>query len=359
MSIALTVIYLNTNIVIVKQSLEGSEGAGKMTTNQPSDILYTMPSVLEPYVKAMQGASGLNSFDAVTNVLFAITTHIDLEQYPIVAYVGVAGSGKSSAMKQLFPMCKGAKWIEGTTVAAQRRELRGVRTAFVEEGDGIDTDLYTRRYSSQTGLVSINEPRGIGAWELQSYNIFGATVLHRRVSIGDVALRSRCIVIRTNYLFGADYHITPIGAVSAIASEACNKVKIRQAEVGGLDRVMQTWSPVFAIGEILGMTDWRKEALNTIEREASILRGGQGYEPSEAILQAIDILSRDEVSHNRVDKSVRVSEVVRVVRDEFAITLKPTQIREEAEAKGFQVGVLTGYPVIKVKKDQLDALLPE
>jgi hypothetical protein len=88
------------------------------------------------------------------------------------------------------------------------------------------------------------------------------------------------------------------------------------------------------------------------------MAGGQGYEPSEAILQAIDILSRD-INGKRDDKSIKISEVVKVLKEEFALILRHNQIKEEAEAKGFQTGGLHGYPVIKVKKELLDSLLPE
>lgn len=315
-------------------------------------------SQLVPYVKAMQKASGLSEFDAIISVLFAMTTHIDLEQYPPLVYLGVAGSGKSSAMKQLFPMCKGSKWITGRTVASQRRELKGVRTAFVEESDRIDTDLYISRYSKQTGLISVPEQIRPGQWELQPYDIFGATVMHRRVSIGDVGLRSRSIIIRTKCETGT-YEFTKVGDVSGITSKVSDGVKRRIKEIGGIDRVQQTWNPIYVTAEQLGMTDWTRQALEVIGREAETLKGGQGYEPSEAILQAIDILSRDEVSDKRVDKSIKISDVVRVVKDEFALTLKPNQIKEEAEAKGFETGTLHGYPVIKAKKARLDELLPE
>jgi hypothetical protein len=333
----------------------------KMPSNQ-SDVSMDINPKIEPYVKAMLGASGLGTFDAVTSVLFAITTHIDLEQYPILVYLGATSTGKTSAMRQLLPMCKGSKWIQGGTFAIQRNAVAGVRTAFVDEADSIDNDsemidLYTRRFLRVTGNIEVNMPGRFG-WVAQPLDIFGATVMAKRTTIGDVALRSRAIIIRTKYEL-QDYVYTKMGDVSAIASEVTDKVKKRQEEISGLDRVSQTWSSVYSLGEILGMNDWKDKALEVINKEAETLRGGQGYEPSEAILQAIDILSRDDVSHKREDKSVRISNIVRVVKDEFALTLSPNQIREEAQAKGFNVGVLHGYSVIKVRKDLLDALLPE
>lgn len=323
---------------------------------------YERPSALEPFVSAMQGASGLSEFDAITSVLFAVTTHLDLEKYPILVYLGVAGSGKSAAMKQLFPMCKGPTWIHGNTLATQRNALDGVRTAFLEEGDRVDdlqlTDLYTKRYSRQTGFVEVNVARTKGGgYELQKQDVFGATVMHRRMSLADVALRSRAIIIRTKYQYG-EYGFTKLGDVSAIAATVATKVTSRIADMGELDRVQDTWNGPYLVAEQLGMRDWTKKAMDVIEAEAEALKGGQGYEPGEAILQAIDILSQSETG-KREDRSIRVSEVVQIVKEQFALTIKPNVVKEEAEAKGFQTGLSKGYRVIKVKKELLDELLPE
>lgn len=333
-----------------------------MSASQPS-LMDEVPKELKPYVQAMRGASGLDEFGAITSVLFAIATHFDLEQYPILVYLGSRGTGKTVAMKQLLPMCKDSKWICGRTYATQRDELKDTRTAFVDETDIIDnntelTDLYTRRYLKQTGIVKAKVRGHYGAWVMEPCNILGATVMAKRTPIGDVALRSRAIIIRTDFHSG-DYRYTEIGGVSGIASHIVGKVKEILSEVGEVDRVYQTWSSQLAIAQELGMPAWRNKCIEIQVREAEAMAGGQGYEPSEAILQAIDILSRDSVSHKRVDGSVRISDVVRVVKEEFALNLKPAQIREEADAKGFQVGVLHGYPTIKVKKELLDTLLPE
>jgi hypothetical protein len=332
-----------------------------MTNNSLNSLIDEVPRQVKPYVKAMLGASGLREFDAITSVLFAISTHLELEQYPILVYLGARGTGKSEAMKQLFLMCKGSKWIGGRTEAAHRNALKGgVRTALVDEVDAIEsviTDLYTKRYSKQTGTIEVNEPTRRD-WQLVPHNISGATIMAKRTPIADVALRSRAIIIRTSYQLN-NYNFTHIGDVSGIAFAVADGVKRKLSDIGGVDRVWQTWSPLVTIAKELGMTEWEREANNVIAQEADALHGGQGYEPSEAILQAINILSIDDVSHKRADKSIHISEVVRVVREEFALALRPNQVKEEAEARGFETRTLHGYPVIKVKKQLLDSLLPE
>ena len=57
-----------------------------MTMQQSFEVTDIVSSQIRPYVEAMMGASGLNEFDAVTSVIFAIATHLDLEQYPILVY---------------------------------------------------------------------------------------------------------------------------------------------------------------------------------------------------------------------------------------------------------------------------------
>jgi hypothetical protein len=78
----------------------------------PQDITYKMPTELKPFVQAMLEASGLKEFDAITSVLFAVTTHIDLEQYPILVYGGSMGTGKSVASdeeERVIQQCN--EWI--------------------------------------------------------------------------------------------------------------------------------------------------------------------------------------------------------------------------------------------------------
>jgi hypothetical protein len=331
----------------------------------PTEKTYIdeIPASVKPFVKAMQGASGLSEFDAITSVLFAITTHLELEKYPMLIFQGVAGSGKSAAMKQLFPMCKQAQWVQGNTYATMRNALGGVRTAFLEEGDKVDspelTDLFTKRYARQTGIVEVNIPRAKGGgYEPQKLDIFGATVMHRRVSVGDVALRSRAIIIRTEYRLD-NYSYTKIGDVSTIAQNIASQVTKGINDMGDVDRIQDTWNGLYLAAQKLGMHEWANAASRVIAEEAETFKGGQGYEPGEAILHAIDILSRDANSNERKDKSVRISEIGKIVKDEYALTIKPNVIKEEAAARGFETGTLKGYQIIKVKKELLDRLLPE
>ncbi len=157
---------------------------------------------IEPFVRAMMGASALDEFSAAASVLFAISTHIDLPQYPILVYLGAKGTCKTEAMKRLMPMCKDSKLIEGSTFATQNRALVNTRTAFLDEADAIDsnsqlTDLYTKRFLKSTGTIAVNVPVKGRAWEPERRNIFGATVMTKRAPIADVALRSRAVVLET------------------------------------------------------------------------------------------------------------------------------------------------------------------
>jgi hypothetical protein len=296
-------------------------------------------------------------------VLFAVTTHLELEQYPILVYLGVAGSGKSSAMKQLFAMCKGAKWIQGKTESTHTQALAGCRTAFIDEGDIIDsvaglTDLYTKRFLAQSATVEVNVKGKGGKWTPTPFNVLGATVMAKRAPLADFALRSRSIIVRTEYELG-NYDLTNVGDVSAIAVKVEPSVKKILKEMGNVDRVYQTWSALDAMADVLGMGEWRKQERNVQAEEAETLKGGQGFEPSEAALRAMDILARNDLTSKREDKSVKLSDVVRVAKDEFAVILKQTQVSDLAKAKKFEVGTLKGYPVVKVKKELLDKLLPD
>ena len=101
------------------------EGKATMATQKSGNLINELPREIEPYVGAMLGASGLGHFDAITSVLFAMATHLELQQYPILVYLGARGTGKSAAMRQLFRMCK----LEEAKVLIEqwRREYNQVR----------------------------------------------------------------------------------------------------------------------------------------------------------------------------------------------------------------------------------------
>lgn len=308
---------------------------------------------LLPYFQAMMKSSGLSPFDAQTSVLYALATYLDFDELPLLVFQGAAGTGKSCAMKQLFPMCKGAKWIQGKTYATQRDELHNIRTAFLEEADKMSTRLYTWRFSKQTGTVSANVGLGQGSFAKKGIDVFGATVLHRRTPIADVGLRSRSIVIKTKYQKGS-YETTHMGDLSAIAKD------LKVTSPFGQDRVWQTWSPLLNVAIQLEMVDWVVEARQVIDTETKNLKGGQGYEPSQAVLQAIDIESRKgEKNNKRQDKTVKMQELRKTLSEVFGLTLHDNQIAEEAQSMGFSTTKVHGYPAVKVTKELLDKLLPE
>ena len=76
----------------------------------------SMPRIIEPYVSALIGASGISRHQAKTCFYYAVATHLlpeQLELMPILAIIGALGTGKSKLMAQLVKMVKQPKLIGG------------------------------------------------------------------------------------------------------------------------------------------------------------------------------------------------------------------------------------------------------
>jgi len=293
-----------------------------------------------PYVLAMTGASGLSENEAKLCVYYALASHFNFENIPILAFIGATGTGKSEAMKQLFPMVKG-KWIAAKTTAGLREDLKDVRVAFIDESDKVDEELLTLRFNKETGMVKTNKPQGAG-WQEVRENIFGATVLARRTPIADVALRSRCLIIKTkpkegNYKRTPDKDLPDSGDLSKAVNWLKKQMNIEQASSG---RVNQTWNLLLEVAKY--DPDWLSWANEQIRLEQSNLKGGQGYEPQEAVLKALDALARNAFG-KRDTKSVRISDIKRFLWDEYELKMKGNQIMEMLGDLGFETKPISGY----------------
>ena len=81
----------------------------------------------------------------------------------------------------------------------------------------------------------------------------------------------------------------------------------------------------------------------------------------EAILQVLDILSREKEGEDyiRKDKPIKVRDVRNTVKSQFALDIKPFCIEEVAKAIGFNITrIEEGYSAIEVTEAQLSKLLP-
>lgn len=290
-------------------------------------------------IAAIMKASGVSLNQAKTVAYYAVATFLEVDLMPVLIILGKAGTGKSSLMKQLAKLVNRPLWVNAKSSAALRTELSRIDifTALIEEGDKIDEELTTNRYSKETAQIAVRVQQEIG-WQNVNADIFGATIIHRRIPLSDVALRSRSIIIRTDYRPG-DYE------VQDIENDEVKRVAELVSEVPKTsNRVDDTWGPLIAVGEAIGDEEWLAYAKGQIERDKKSLVAGQSYEPEKALVFVLRALMLPSLS---VVIPVLVSAIKKQLRSEFDLPLKAYQIEEMCITLGFKVSYPSGYPTVQ------------
>jgi hypothetical protein len=309
-----------------------------------------LPKALEPYVEAMLGATGISEWQAQTCVLYALLTwHLDeLEYIPALVWLGATGTGKSRGIDQMLFMVKDPKPISSRTYATLRDELNRCGTALIDEGDKISEAVLRNRTDKRQSTITHKRQHHFGFSDEQA-NVFGATIIARRDPIRAEDLRNRAIIIRTedDGLEDKDrhYNVTATKDLEEIAKMThINNADLEEAS----GRVMDTWKPLLTLGASIGLQDWVNGTNQEIEREVRSFRSKQGYESRLAVVAALDKLTWDDVSEQRVSPaSIRLNEVSKFIAEEFAVRLKPSQVEEVVSGIGLEVGLTHGYKVIK------------
>jgi len=167
----------NPDPLFIPLNLENFRQGGKKS------LKTVILGIIEPYISALIGASGISRHQAKTCFYYAVATHLLPEQLllmPILAIIGALGTGKSKLLAQLGKMVKQPKLIGAESQSTLRDELSGTTTALIDEGDGIYESYLVRRYSKETSSISHNIAIDGGGWQKVDADIFGGTIIVRR-----------------------------------------------------------------------------------------------------------------------------------------------------------------------------------
>lgn len=326
---------------------------GNLTANQSTQVGSSLSQSLEPYVAAMQQASGLTREQAKTCVYDAVATHhIDkYDKFPQLVLQGSQGTGKTSAKEQLARMVSKPKNVTGRTEATIRDELNGATTALIDERENVAAleDLLTQRYARTTGQIAVNEQLPDNTYKPGNRNIFGATILCKRHPFRDGAMRSRAIVIHTKKK-AAKYSLVDVPNMPQIAG---------QMNVGGVDpgqptdRIYDTWKPLLDVARAVGDDEWLRYAYLEMEKERRLQGLSQTMEPTEALVHALSMLSEDMI----IDVSrVKLRSVKETLRDEFDVNMNVQEIMDACEGLEIPVVSPKGYPQVKIDKKLIERL---
>lgn len=303
---------------------------------------------IQPYVDVMMQATGLEQEAASVCVYYALATYFisDFQKFPTLVFLGPAGTGKTAATEQMYQLCCDAKFICGRTPATIRDELSETPTAILDEADYISCleDILTRRYSRTNSTQTINKASEVGYTKAKQ-DLFGATVLCCRKPFRDVAMRTRSIIIRTKSKPG-HYKIKENCSLRKIAK----KVELIPIETS--QRMMDTWKPLISVAETLHDKAWTEWAYTEVVKESTQMGLAQEMEPSICLVYAFKALWNEK-------RTLRVSDVRHLLRDEFDTKLSVFQVLDLCQGMNVQVIKPQGYLQIKLNQEQLQGLLAD
>lgn len=307
--------------------------------------------IINNYASAITSACGLDTNQAKTVVYWAIATHaIDkLNKMPILVIQGGYGSGKSTLIELLKQICHSPLVIDGKVSRAEFRDsLKPNTTALIEEADEISEDWILKRYDRQIANTTVKRGSASQGWTREQLNLFGATVLHRRVPFKDPAVDSRSITIKTTHKPGS--YTMPILdgiALAAIASQVdwSKPLALPSCRAG------DTWMPLFQIASYCNDIDWIKYAAAELAKAIVSVNEGQGDEPNQIIVRKLVSLTIDP-NTLQLKQRTPLKDVTKGLKDDGR-NLNSWQVGKILRDLGFEVGLSGGTQYIKIDKAHL------
>jgi len=314
--------------------------------------------IINHYANAITSVCGLDTNQAKTVVYWAIATHAieKLEIMPILAIMGPHATGKSTLIKIIGQICHLPRPIDGEVSKAELRDKFELNTtALIEEADSVDERLILKRYSRQTSNTSVKRGSASQGWTSKGVQLFGATVLHRRLSFKDPAVDSRSIVIRTSYKQGS-YTITNLNGGNLVIIAAGIDWSKEVPVIAALDgRAVDTWMPLCQAAVFCGDNDYMAFAISEIAEAVENLREGQGQEPVQLVISKLIALAWDDQSKGFRDR-VALKAMEKGLKED-GVKINSWQVGKALREQGFDVKTIGGNQyVLVISKAQLAAI---
>jgi hypothetical protein len=284
-----------------------------------------------------------------------------LNTYPIGAFLGRTGTGKSEAERVVanyahrpHKMC-----LSGMTGPAIRDEFSSAyeATAVVEEADSAWHDpelnfekLLNDRYHRESAKASLKESTANQRWQSVSRTYFGATVLHRRLGFSDPSLDGRTVTIPTLPDYTRTYRkFNPDDEWNAEGRKLLQDQIIKLPEIGApggiAGRVFDTYEPILRVATLCCDLEFLEGMAERMSQETAEFREAQGLEPDGLVLRGIiGIVFAD--SARPTFANVRYSAISDYAFREHKSSLLPKQVGSLARGLGFSTGVSHGFSVI-------------
>jgi len=301
------------------------------------------------YATVIQRASGITLEQAKTCLYYAQTTYMlpdKLDKMPILTISGALGTGKSALLDQMSRLVNEPNVISGETISTLRDELNGTVTALIDEGDRVDELLLIKRYSKANAKITYKVARDKN-WEPVTCNVYGATIICRRLPFENQATKSRSITIRTRYNPG-NYEVIDVDTKPLEEMARMTSINVRVSQ-----RVADNWLPLRTLATSSHDEEWLKYSDEEIRKDTLSLLAGQGYEPEESLLITLKASVKSPI------QDVLVSDIKSTLKIQFDLNLKNYQIRQLLQDLGFKIVTGGNYPTVKMDVALIDKLMRE
>ncbi len=319
---------------------------------------------MERLVAVFNEVSGLEENQAKTAIYYAMATHKlnEFDWFPVLAFIGAPGTGKSKALDVLGQICYKPYRISchaTMTSVALRDELAAARnrTAIIEE-----CDLYSNRKQLQSYLINrVNKTRtssvvvkeqvetesGIKKWNTLKKHIFGATVIHDRNSLSDLAAERRSIIITTQFKDGK--YIEPSA-----------DLKLPKFKLGGVPdyfnsgSALDAWKPLIMVADDLHDYGWLLWVSQQIEEATNELKDGQVFEERLLIFsKVIEAYYDSRLDRLIVKEPILLKSIAERIQGEGLNYISPQVIKKTLRNLGIKVKVYGGSNKIFTSEDEL------
>lgn len=307
--------------------------------------------IITNYANAITSACGLDINQAKTVVYWAIATHaIDrLKIMPILVLQGGHGTGKSTLIELLNQICHSPIPIDGKVSKAELRDsLKLNTTALIEEADGINENWILKRFAKQTASTSVKRGSASQGWTREPMNLFGATVLHRRVPFRDPAVDSRSITLKTVYKPGNYSMPTLDGTALANIAASVDWTKTITLPDG---RAADTWMPLFQAALNCKDSEFLQYAVGELNKAIASLTVGQEYEPSQLVVSKL-VSSAIDPNSQQLKQRVPLKDITKGLKDD-GHNLNSWQVGKILRDLGFEVKLSGGNQYVYIDKAHL------
>jgi len=221
----------------------------------------------------------------------------------VLAVVGQKGSGKSWLIDVLRRLCYRPHDIccyDKMTSVTLRNELEKAKekTAVIEEGDlypnrrELERYLINRVDKRRTSVIPIThqvDTKHGTKWVTDKFTVFGATVIHDRHAMVDMAADRRSILIDIKHQKGKHFFKPDKAYLRTLTLPSFSFGNIPDYFIGNgiSDSALDTWEPLIRIANGAGDDEWLVWAWGKVAEMSDRLSDGQQFEMEQVIFGAL------------------------------------------------------------------------